>query len=52
MENRSGPRTEPCGMPYSRGRESEVKSHNLTDDDLFRMYELSHLSGKPLIPII
>ena len=37
MENRSGPRTEPCGTPYSRGRGSEEKSQNLTEDDLFRM---------------
>ena len=37
MENRSGPRTESCGTPYSRGRETIEKSQNLTEDDLFRM---------------
>ena len=38
MENRRGPRTEPYGTPYSRGRGSEVELKDLTEDNLFRMY--------------
>ena len=42
----TGPRTEPCGG-------SKEKSLNLSEDYLFMMYMLSHLSQSiPLMPII
>ena len=52
MENKCVPRTEHCGKPLSRGQGYGVKSQNLTEDDIFKMYEIIHVRVLPLIPII